>query len=32
MIQENETYKKVDFTNTKLAKEYDCCTFIDCNF
>ena len=32
MIPENETLKKVDFTARKLSKEYDCCTFIACNF
>jgi uncharacterized protein YjbI with pentapeptide repeats len=32
MIQENETFTKVNFTASKLLKQYDCCIFIDCNF
>lgn len=32
MLKENETYQKIDFSNTQLATEYDGCTFLDCNF
>lgn len=32
MIEENQTYNKIDFTNKPLVQEYDCCTFTACNF
>lgn len=28
----NQRFSKVDFTKQELAKEYESCTFVDCNF